>query len=477
MTFHLALLTLLFAAAPALASEKKVLAVLELRSKLKDADREQVDAAYLADQLRAAALKAIPDLRVMTRENLVVLLKSLGKDLASCEGECEVETGRKVGADLVLSGEVLKFGSRFKLSMRLHDTATGQLLSGSSASGKSADELDDATGKAIEELFRPLKSASCGDARDCAARCDLGEAASCRALAKSVDASGGLLRDAPRALKLYRRACDAGDAAGCFQAALKLASGSGAARSARQAHELFAKACSLGEQQACRRDPAEGCSEKLVRKDDAYANGEGCWFARACATGDAAGCAKECDAGHVESCYTLGQMYWDGNGVEKSLDLAAATWKRACDGGLALGCVHQGYATRPHDDRVIAVYERGCQLGSPSGCLDAGAQLWNQRKDYGAAVARWRLACDGGHPIACENLAALVHRDGVTAPKDLSKAAELFMAACDRGRAESCFELAALFEGPVLKDGARAAELFALACEWGDQRGCERAKH
>ena len=91
----------------------------------------------------------------MTRENLLVLLQASGKDLAECEGECEVDTGRRIGADAVVSGDVLKFGSRFKLSLRLHETRGGQLLSAAVASGATLDELD----TAVQEKGRELVAA------------------------------------------------------------------------------------------------------------------------------------------------------------------------------------------------------------------------------------------------------------------------------------------------------------------------------
>jgi hypothetical protein len=93
---------------------------------------------------------------VITRENLIVLLQATGKDLASCEGECEVDTGRRIGADLVVSGELLKFGSSYKLDMRLHDTQDGRLLSGATASGTTPDALDRALPEAIARLLAPI---------------------------------------------------------------------------------------------------------------------------------------------------------------------------------------------------------------------------------------------------------------------------------------------------------------------------------
>ncbi len=131
-----------------------VLAVLELKNKVANAKTDLV--AYFGDLVRAAALRAEPDLKVITRENLLVLLAAQGKNLAECEGECEVETGRRIGADLVISGELLEVGRSLKLNLKLHDTHEGRLLSGAVAAGADIDELDRHTGAAVAELIAPL---------------------------------------------------------------------------------------------------------------------------------------------------------------------------------------------------------------------------------------------------------------------------------------------------------------------------------
>ncbi|MGZ6142745.1 MAG: DUF2380 domain-containing protein [Myxococcales bacterium] len=128
------------------------LAVLDLRNFTKDLTRE--NAQYFTDVVRGAALKAQPQLEVMTRENLLVLLQASGKDLASCEGECEVDTGRRIGADQIVSGEIQKLGSLYKLSLRLHDTREGRLLASTQASGKTIEELDQSAQQAAADLLR-----------------------------------------------------------------------------------------------------------------------------------------------------------------------------------------------------------------------------------------------------------------------------------------------------------------------------------
>lgn len=131
------------------------LAVLEIRPLAREITAE--NARYFTDLVRTAALESARGVEVMTRENLLVLLRATGKDLNECEGECEVDTGRRIGADLIISGDLQKLGSRFKLSLRLHETRDGRLLTSSIASGQTIEQLDDASGPAVARLFQPAK--------------------------------------------------------------------------------------------------------------------------------------------------------------------------------------------------------------------------------------------------------------------------------------------------------------------------------
>ena len=64
------------AGAAAAGGQPEMVAVLEFKSALKGADREALDAGYFIDQVRAAVCKARPGARVITRENVVALLRS-----------------------------------------------------------------------------------------------------------------------------------------------------------------------------------------------------------------------------------------------------------------------------------------------------------------------------------------------------------------------------------------------------------------
>src|SRR5207302_5992865 len=84
------------------------------------------------------------------------LLQSQGKSLENCEGECEVDTGRRLGADYVISGEVLRVGATLKATLKLHDTHTGTLLGAVSASGVDVEALDANLAVAVKRLVEPI---------------------------------------------------------------------------------------------------------------------------------------------------------------------------------------------------------------------------------------------------------------------------------------------------------------------------------
>src|SRR5947207_5985556 len=88
---------------------------------------------------------------------MLVLMQAQGKQIADCEGECEVETGRRIGADLVVSGEILRVGESLKASLRLHETRSGTLVAAATAAGSTAEELDSRLGSAVRQLVAPLQ--------------------------------------------------------------------------------------------------------------------------------------------------------------------------------------------------------------------------------------------------------------------------------------------------------------------------------
>lgn len=97
----------------------------------------------LGDSARAGVLEAVGGrpLLVMTRENTAQLLRDMGIDPDCVEGDCEVETGQRIGAHYVVSGQVHRIEGALRASVRLHETATRALLATDEVRSDSALQL------------------------------------------------------------------------------------------------------------------------------------------------------------------------------------------------------------------------------------------------------------------------------------------------------------------------------------------------
>jgi len=103
----------------------KRLAVLELSGA--KIEGEVLDA--FADAVRGGAVEGLAGrgVQVMTRENMMVLLREMGKKDCT-EGDCEVETARNIGADFVVSSSLVRIEDAFVVTLKLHETKGGSLL-------------------------------------------------------------------------------------------------------------------------------------------------------------------------------------------------------------------------------------------------------------------------------------------------------------------------------------------------------------
>ena len=104
---------------------KQRLAVLELNNRAQLTGEES---KYLTDLLRRTTSELLRDkLAVMTRENIQVMLPP-DRTLEECVGECEVQTGQLLGAHYIITGSIIKFGQFFRVTIKLHDTQSGELM-------------------------------------------------------------------------------------------------------------------------------------------------------------------------------------------------------------------------------------------------------------------------------------------------------------------------------------------------------------
>jgi hypothetical protein len=124
----------------------------------------ELDRETFTDFLQDQTVKAAPDLFVMTQANIEMLVQAAGKTLDQCEGQCAVETGKLIQADLIISGRISRVGKTFAISMQLYDTASGELISGESGKAKDEDELLEVAASKAASLLEKLGGNALGKA-------------------------------------------------------------------------------------------------------------------------------------------------------------------------------------------------------------------------------------------------------------------------------------------------------------------------
>jgi hypothetical protein len=138
------------------AAPSKRIAVLEFDNKAKV---DSNDVAYLAEVFRqkALGLKASGYV-VMTKENMMDLLPP-GKSIEQCVGQCEVETGRLLGASYVVTGALFSVGSELQLIVKVYDTAKGEMLNSQEFSGRDIGKIRESINRSdAPDMYKALRN-------------------------------------------------------------------------------------------------------------------------------------------------------------------------------------------------------------------------------------------------------------------------------------------------------------------------------
>lgn len=132
------------------------LAILEFA--MEPSTSQTIDVGLLREATTTHTLAHVDpeQISLMTRENMMVLIDANAVDLTCIEGQCEVETGRNLGADWVISGTLHRAEPDYLLYFKLHDTHTGRLVSALEMSGHSQEDLLSNIPFAVSELLNPL---------------------------------------------------------------------------------------------------------------------------------------------------------------------------------------------------------------------------------------------------------------------------------------------------------------------------------
>jgi len=477
--------------------EQRVLAVLELKNKLAGAEASAIDSTYLSNVIRSHAVEQVPGLKVITRENMLVLVQASGKSLAECEGECEVDTGRLLGADLVISGELLKFGTHYKLDLRLHDTREGRLLAGAHASGRSADELDEEVSAALNKLMAPLAA-----------------------------------QRPPPAAPSNAPAAPTASPAPATAAAPVYSSGSGSGPVGvpvspippgpfvpASADEILGIKCQSStacfELKACQAD-----RKKCGQGGIGFGYLQGAWDMPKDQRLGVGGYFMSCDAGNGLDCWFLAIKFDQGDGIPADKKRAMALHRRGCELGEVHACTSfRESAKRADREFVDDVLERLCRQENRDACsarvvvqpppgtsMERGTLGWalytpcgssthcglqklcresrdkcgmlasgydhgqfELDTDKALAFTLYSAACDAGDQNACYSVAQ-AYGDGSGVPKDPKQQLATLRKTCASGLAPACFTIVNMKALPAEKSWAK--EQIVKQCAEGDSIAC-----
>jgi hypothetical protein len=220
-------------------------------------------------------------------------------------------------------------------------------------------------------------------------------------------------------------------------------------------------------EEACSEGLHDGCRNLLVRQ------------------------SNNCAEGFAWSCNELGILLGEGTLVEGDQGGASASFARACDLGLAVGCANaevlaSGRLSFTHASTNFAYawayqdtppFRVACDAGDGEGCYLLGSAYREGRgigQDEAMARELFSRSCDLGWPPGCSTMAEMYLRgEGVAV--DVGRAADGFDQACTGGEPMSCLRLGLLYrtgEGIAL-DEIRSMALIEQACDMGLPTACE----
>ena len=453
----------------AVAEKKLRIAVLELQGRL---GREEL--GVLSDQIRAGVVQGTQGqgFVVMSRENMAILLKDMGQDCETAQGECEVETGRNIGAAYVVSGSVVQMGGEWVCTVKVHDVTTGAFLRSAIVRGKVVMDMVER----LPAVVAPLMAQALGGG-------GAQPPPPPGPVAGPVGAEGGFVFNPGGAglsvnAKLKAQECDEeAKTKGAAQRSARLDQAAqeamGSARTAWRASVTELEQCTklkraeraecitLVEQwlTAARQMTVKLPGEEVSVETDC---GE-----RRPAFREQTRTVAAADVGAAQTLLTK----------LKAADVVAPV----AAGGMIVGRV----GPRPVATSGATSTQRkemkerwdGCRGGNSAYCTQLGLYQYESGQGVVKSLTRaaelYRLACDKGEMFGCTNL-GILYRDGRGVPQSHKNAVTLYRQACDAGHAAGCSSLGVQYENGqgVTKSQTRANELYRKGCDGKSKNGC-----
>ena len=202
------------------------------------------------------------------------------------------------------------------------------------------------------------------------------------------------------------------------------------------------------------------------------------------AADDFAETKKKAEAGDAVAQNTLGNMYYNGEGVPKDTAEAVKWWRKAADQGDAnaqtiLGWMYERGEGVPKDDvEAVKWWRKAADQRNAHAQCYLGVMYYNGdgvSKDLAEALSWWRLAADQGYADAQYNLGnmyydGLLYYNGEVVPRDNAETAKWFRLAAEQGNAKAQYKLGYMYENGegVPKDDVEAVKWYRKAAGQGN---------
>ena len=237
----------------------------------------------------------------------------------------------------------------------------------------------------------------------------------------------------PLAVPFFRKAALMGHIGAKYSFARLLLDGLGLPKDAVEAANLFEEVIAESEDKT-----AEPRPQAVFTLGTMYFHGNGV----ECDTERALQLFEECSkAGLGQANHTLGMIYQKGDGVVADKVKAVECYRRGveiedarCMVELA-GCYLTGDGVEKDESKALEMYESAAQKGSVHAMHSLGVTYWEGtgvEKNTTTAVEWWMKSAEMGNPRSCVNLSHL-YLHGIIVEKDIDKAKMLLSIAASSG--------------------------------------------
>ena len=270
-------------------------------------------------------------------------------------------------------------------------------------------------------------------------KCNHNNTKACTVLAKKYYDGNSVKKDLALVNDLLQKGCNLNDGPSCSMLGLLYSKGDGISQNQNKAiaKNLLKKGCDLNVGVACDDFSMLFYSPKTTDQNDLS-------LARFYFQ-------KGCNFNIANSCFWLGHMYLEGQGVTKNLPTAKKYLQKGCDLNNKIACRYLGAMS----------WNKG----------DASIQQLEQAKVF------MEKGCDLGDGIACGYLSVIYNdideANGQTSipVKTMERNKHFLIKACDLNDGLSCFLLGGIYE--VKRDFAQAKKVYQRGCKLHDKDSCD----